>query len=117
MKDKQGIWVVDEAPGSLPRILVEVGGKPTLSVTDRVFNGFERLIVDAVNAYEEPERPATEESYADRLAAIAAELNKYAYGKDATGERYPEWDEAATAFYALERALKRIQQKEAGNDD
>jgi hypothetical protein len=110
-KSKQGVWIVDEPPGSLPRIMIEVSGKPTLAVTDRVFNGFARLIVDAVNAYEEPQQSATEENYTDRLEVIATELNEYAYGRDANGERYPEWDEVAMAFYALERALKRMRQK------
>ena len=48
---RRGKWVVSESPDRLPRIVVEVEGEPTLMVSDRVFNGFAQLIVDAVNAY------------------------------------------------------------------
>lgn len=55
-KPKQGKWQVSEAAGSLPRIVVEVEGELTLMVSDRVFNGFAPLIVEAVNAHEDVEK-------------------------------------------------------------
>lgn len=44
----------------------------------------------------------------ERLDVIATELNEYAYGKTGDGSRYPEWEEIAVAFGALERAAQRM---------
>jgi hypothetical protein len=55
--------------------------------------------------------PHEDEDLAVRLKAIATELYHYAFGRDKTGERYPEWEESAMAFMALDRAVERLQQR------
>ena len=71
-------------------------------------------IRQAALAHEAPEpaamwKPEDGESLMERLDCIATELNHYAYGKDkATSERYPEWEEIAMAFGALERVVERL---------
>ena len=47
-------------------------------------------------------------AYRNRLGWISAELNDYAYGKDGDGERFSEWEEIATAYAAIERAIERL---------
>lgn len=53
----------------------------------------------------------------NRIEEIKNELSFYAYGKMADGERFPEWDEVASAYAALNRVIERHDaEKESKND-
>lgn len=66
------------------------------------------ILSDAADLDDYEER----DNLADRLEIIAVELGHYAYGNNEIGYRYPEWEEIATAFGALERVIRRLRRAE-----
>ncbi len=48
-----------------------------------------------------------EQDFRFRLEEIKNELSNYAYGKQLDGERFPEWNEIAAAYAALDRVITR----------